>query len=284
MKTIEQGLSSIHFKFVTTACLDAIDEVKDSEQACKQVKHDIKTSVIPLISLISSEPFTLSASDLVPAMSIIQGITQPPNDGISQPFTVPALDSSSATSIPSVMTQLPGDEIFKHSTSPAFDSSSAITVSSITRQLASDGNSAETSPAALQQQSVMLILCQTSELSGVMTLPITSVGKSEHHVFITLKSTSEVSMSMTSFFQKSAMILSSLMTFIMILLVNVDSVVSVVNNAYSDKNLKIITKPLKSVFQYSLFNCVQFSKELKLLNDYFEDYKTDADLNKNILN
>ena len=38
------------------------------------------------------------------------------------------------------------------------------------------------------------------------------------------------------------------------------------------------------MFQYFLFNCAQFSEELKLLNDYFENYKTGTGLNKNALN
>ena len=70
----------------------------------------------------------------------------------------------------------------------------------------------------------------------------------------------------------------------MILLANVGSVILIVDNAYNDKNSKTITKPLKPVFQYSLLNCAQFSEESKLLNDYFEDYKTGTDLNKNVLN
>ena len=200
MKAIEQGLSSIHFKLVTTAHLDAIDEIKDSEQACKQVKHDIKMPVIPLIFSISSEPSALSAPDFIPATFIVQDITQPPNDRISQSFTVPALDSSPVMSIPPVMTQLPGDKTFKHSTPPVLNPSPAVTVPSITRQPASDGNSAGTSPVTLQQQSVMLTLHQTSELSGVITLPTTPIRKSGHHTFTTPKSTPEVSTSITLFF------------------------------------------------------------------------------------
>ena len=71
METIEQSLLLIHFKLVTIAHLDAIDEIKDDEQACKQVKCDVKTSVIPLIFSINSEPFTLSALDLVSAVFIV---------------------------------------------------------------------------------------------------------------------------------------------------------------------------------------------------------------------
>lgn len=117
-----------------------------------------------------------------------------------------------------------------------------------------------------------------------MTSLITSARKSEYHVFIMFKLMPGVSTSMTLFFQESAMILSSSITFIMILLTSVDLIVSVADNLYSDKGLNVITKLLKFMFQYSLFNSAQFSEELKLLNDYFEDYETDTDFDKNALN
>ena len=56
---------------MTTACFNAIDEIENGEQVCKQVKHDIETSVILFRSLINSEPSVLSASDLVSAVSIV---------------------------------------------------------------------------------------------------------------------------------------------------------------------------------------------------------------------
>ena len=68
---IKQDLSLIHFELVTTAHLDAINEVKDSEQTYKQVKCDVEMPVIPFIFSISSEPSTLSAPDLIPAVSIV---------------------------------------------------------------------------------------------------------------------------------------------------------------------------------------------------------------------
>ena len=117
-----------------------------------------------------------------------------------------------------------------------------------------------------------------------MILLIISAEKSEHHTFTTFKLMLKVSISITLFFWKNAITLPLSMTSTMILLTNVDLIVSVVDNAYNDKGLKIITKSLKSVFQYSLLNCAQFSEKLKLLNDYFKDYKTDTDLNKNALN
>ena len=229
MRKIEQGLLLIHFKFVITAHLDAINQIKDSEQACKQVKYDVKTSVVPLIFSISSESSALFASDLIPAAFIVQGITQPLNDRISQPFsvsaldlnpatsissimmqllsdeifmhfTLPALNSSSAVSIISITMQLLSDEIFMHFTLPAFDSSFTVMISSIIRQLTNDENLTETSSAVLQQQSVLLTLCQTSELSDIMTLLTISAEKSKHHVFIILKLMSEVLTFITSFF------------------------------------------------------------------------------------
>ena len=171
-----------------------------------------------------------------------------------------------------------------HFISPVLNSSSAIMIPSITKQSINDENSAKTFSAALQQQSVSLILCQTSELLDVMILSTTPTGKSGHHIFIILKSTSEVSMSITSSSQRSITTLPSSMILIIILLASVSSVVFVVDNLYSNKGLNIIIKFLKSVFQYSLLNYAQFSEELKLLNDYFKDYKTDAGLNKNALN
>ena len=182
------------------------------------------------------------------------------------------------------MMQLSGDEIFKYFTSPAFDLSSAVMVSSIIRQLVSNENSAEISPAVSQQQSVTLTLCQTLKSPGVMASLTIFVGKSGHHVFVTFKLMLGVSMSMTLFSQGSVTTLSLSMTFTIILLVNVDLVVSVVNNPYNNKGLNIIMKFLKSIFQYSLFDCAHFFEELKLLNDYFEDYKTDAGFNENVLN
>ena len=284
MGAIEQGLLLIHFELVITTHLDTINEIKDSEQACKQVKHDIEMFVIFFISLISSESSALSTSDFISAVSIVQGITQPLNDRISQPFTVPAFDSSSTASISSVMTQLLGNETFKHSIPFVLDSSSAVMVPPITRQLMSGENSAGTFSVVLQQQSVVLTLYQTPEPPGVMILSITLTGKSEHHVFTISKLMLGVSMSMTLFFWESATTLSSSMTFTMILLANVSLIVPVVDNAYNDKGLKIIMKSLKSVFQYSLSDCAQFSGELKLLNDYFKDYKTGTGLDENALN
>ena len=71
MGRIEQGISSIHFKLITTAHFDIINQIKDREQACKQVKHNIETPVILLISSISSEPSALFASDLIPITFIV---------------------------------------------------------------------------------------------------------------------------------------------------------------------------------------------------------------------
>ena len=115
----------------------------------------------------------------------------------------------------------------------------------------------------------------------LLTIP---AGKSGHYMFITFKLMPEVSMSIILSFQKNVMILSLLMTFIMILLTNLSLIVFIINNLYNDKDLNVIMKSLKSIFQYSLSDCVQFSEELKLLNDYFKNYKTDTDFNENALN
>ena len=71
MRAIEQSLSLIYFELVTTAHLDTINEIKNNEQAHKQVKHNIEISVVLFIFSINSEPSALSASDLIPATFIV---------------------------------------------------------------------------------------------------------------------------------------------------------------------------------------------------------------------
>ena len=71
MGRIKQSMSLIHFKLVTTAHFNAINQIKDSKQAYKQIKHDVKTSVISFIFLISSELSVLFAPDLVSATFIV---------------------------------------------------------------------------------------------------------------------------------------------------------------------------------------------------------------------
>lgn len=74
------------------------------------------------------------------------------------------------------------------------------------------------------------------------------------------------------------------MIFIIILLTNISLTAFIIDNSYNNKDLNIIIKSLKFIFQYFLLNCIQFFKELKLLNNYFKDYKIDTDFNKNVLN
>lgn len=105
---------------MTTAFFDIINQIKDSEQAYKQVKYNVETPVLPFIFLINLKLSALFALDLIPAVIIVQDITQPLNNKILQSFTL-----------------------------SAFNLSFAIIVSLITRQPVSGGNSAGTSPAAL---------------------------------------------------------------------------------------------------------------------------------------
>ena len=131
MRRIEQNLLSIHFKLVITAHLDTINQVENSEQAHKQVKHDIKIFVIPVIFSINSELSALFTLDLIPVTFIVQDITQSPNDRILQLFPASAFNSSSVISIPLITTQLLNDKIFMHFISPPLNSNLAVNISSI---------------------------------------------------------------------------------------------------------------------------------------------------------
>lgn len=283
MWAIQQGESSIRLELVTTAPFDAFHQVEDSEQARKQVKRDVETPVIPLISSIGSEPSASSAPDLVPAATIVRGTTQPPDDEIFKPSSAPAPDPSPAASIPPITTQPLGDGISQQSTPSALNPSPAVMVPQITRQPASSGNPAGTSPAASQQRCVSLTLRQTPEPSGVMAPPITPAGQSGSHVFATPKSTPGVSTSMTSSSVESATTSPSAMTPTMVLPAGVGAAAPTVENPNSGETSNTTTRPPKPVFRYSLPEFARFSGEPKLLNDYLGDYETGASLDEDAM-